>query len=137
MENYIISPWLFYFIDFMPRLTIIFFAIGSIFLAIGGYIFYICQEKNYPSKIYWEKECINLEKVKSLEKEYAKKKKQIIVFGIFTLFFYLLAALVPTPNTCYEMLIAHFATYENVDYIGEQIKNITDYVFDRMEEINN
>lgn len=55
MENYIISPWLFYFIDFMPRLTIIFFAIGSIFLAIGGYIFYICQEKNYPSKIYWKK----------------------------------------------------------------------------------
>lgn len=145
METPIISPWLIYLINFMPNLTYILFIIGSIFLVIGGYALWVCYDQEYLSDIerferYKHEDIVTEYELKKLDyckKEYNKQKKRIIICSIFTILFYILAILVPSASTCYQMLIAHYVTYENVDYAGEQIKDITDYVFDKIEEVNN
>ena len=38
-------------------------------------------------------------------------------------------------ETCYQMIAAHYLTYENVDAVGGQAKEVVDYIFDKVDEV--
>lgn len=121
MEGPIISPWLIYFINFTPKLMCILFVIAALFAGVG-----LLMISNY----------FDYHNFDDNDFEAKKEKKRIGICVVFSAFFFLVAALIPNTNTCYQMLVAHYVTYENIDYAGEQIKDITDYVFDKIEEVN-
>lgn len=46
----------------------------------------------------------------------------------------MLSILVPSEQTCKEMMIASVVTHENVDTAKQDVKEIVDYVFEKVEE---
>ena len=128
MQTPIISPWLIYLIDatFGIRMILIF---SGFALAGAAYWFYVQQNEN---RFYVGVLCNYGNKNK--EKSYKWKKIVCIVASVI---FLALAFLIPSKETCYQMLVAHYVTYENAEIAGDQAKELVDYVLDRVDEIAN
>jgi hypothetical protein len=60
------------------------------------------------------------------------KIKGFIVIAIISL---VLGNLLPSRETCYQMLTASAFTYENVDYAIETGKDIVDYILETAEDV--
>lgn len=50
----------------------------------------------------------------------------LLATGVGTIF-------IPSKHVCYEMLVASYITYENVDTASDIIKESVDYIFERTE----
>ena len=108
----IISPWIFYFIGIANNccllLAIVFSA--SLVITLVSLHMYICEEK-----IHCLKFC----------------KRGIIVMIITVL----LNTLIPDKETAYQMVIAHYATSDNIEAIINGTKDIIDYITESANEI--
>lgn len=60
-------------------------------------------------------------------------KRVLILFMIFVV----MTALIPSKQTMYTMLVADQLTYENVDKLSDSAKDTVDYIFDKIEEVQN
>ena len=68
----------------------------------------------------------------------AKKLKRIAVVALVVAALSLaVGAFMPSKETCYQMIAAHYLTYENVDAVGGQAKEVVDYIFDKVDEVTN
>lgn len=67
------------------------------------------------------------------EEDWNSFKKHIKLSLIITVVFLSLSCIIPSKETCEEMMIASVVTHENVDQAKDDIKSIVDYVFDRIE----
>lgn len=120
MQTPIISPWLIYLINatFVIKMIIMF---AGVALAGAAFWFYVQQDLvSYGDK--------------KKEQSYRRKK---IASTVASVIFLALAFLIPSKETCYQMLVAHYVTYENADIFGDQAKELVDYVLDRVDEIAN
>lgn len=120
MQEPIISPWLIYLINatFVIKMIIMF---AGVALAGAAFWFYVQQDLV---------SCGDKEK----EQSYRRKK---IASTVASVIFLALAFLIPSKETCYQMLVAHYVTYENVEIVGSQAKELVDYVLDHVNEIAN
>ena len=73
-------------------------------------------------------------KDQELSKKYKRAKNATITIAVLVL---LTAFLIPSKQTCYQMVAAHYMTYENVDALGGQAKEVVDYIFDKVDEVTN
>lgn len=124
MEGPIISPWLIYLINASLGIRISLTFIGSLLLVLAWFLY-----TNSDTTFVWS----DSYKDQELSKKYKRTKNVAIAIAVLVL---MTSFLIPSKNTCYQMLAAHYMTYENVDALGGQAKDVVDYIFDKVDEVS-
>lgn len=116
MNEPIINPWIFYFIDLSTSISITstFLAILSIILMV---VCFVAYNETYDQET---KDEIN---------RYVKN------LGIAFIIFLALAIFIPSRETCYKMLIASNITKENIITTGEAINEVLDKAVEKIIRI--
>lgn len=124
MNNYIIDPAIFYWINTLGLLQTV-MSVISFFLGVGfiiclvGFIYNTSEAEEYTEN-----------------ERYAKVfKKWMIVSGIICVICMAAAIFIPGKTTSIEMLIAKTATFDNVNWSVQQVKEIVDYVVNAVKGI--
>jgi hypothetical protein len=121
--TYYINPIWFYLMNVCDSLDTLssivggVFGFGTIALIILGLFAWACRD----------------EEDKEDEEDWNSFKKHIKLSLIITAVFLSLSCIIPSKETCEEMMIASVVTHENVDQAKKDVKSIVDYVFDRIE----
>ena len=117
--TYYINPMYFYLISVSTGLQVLFFVIGgvtTVFTAIATFIWFMDEDVDITDMEDNEKKTIGI-------------FKKIIIAGIISLF---IGILIPSKETCIEMMIASQVTHENVSATKEEIYKIIDYITDKV-----
>ena len=115
--TYYINPICFYLMNVCENISALLMLIGGIF-GFGSIVMCIGVICN---KIDGDDEMVNL------------LTKYIKPLAIVATVFIFLTCAIPSKETCEEMMIASVVTHENVEQAKDDVKNIIDYVFDRIE----
>lgn len=115
--TYYINPIWFYLMNVCENLSVLSIIIGGIF-GFGAIVMTIGIIVN---KSEGDDEMCNL---------LTKYIKPSVIIGVIFVF---LACVIPSKETCEEMMIASVVTHENVEQAKNDVKSIVDYVFDRIE----
>ena len=116
----IINPWFIYLAGACDEIRKIF---GFLFWV--GFIPCICISVIYFLS-YLDDEFVSLRTVDSL----AILKKFVTVTVVASLLY----GVIPTSNTCYQMMIASQITDTNIQKAEDVIKNSVDYIFEKINE---
>ena len=126
MTKYLINPSVFYWINVLGILQTVFAIFGSILVAacIGFVCGYFYHHKEY--KIYERDD----------NKPYIIIcKRWAIVTGLIGIFLICLSIFLPGKSTSIEMLIAKTATFDNMEWSVQQIKELVDYIVTAIKTI--
>lgn len=124
MNTPIISPWFFYFAGIADGLGITLMVFGCMAVLVSTIILWVSSDD---------------------EIDFAKKSIKGIIIGVVIV---ILGVFCPSEDTCYKMMLAKFATPQNIQtvtkYAGDTasdvsdaIKDIMDYSVDRIYDIRN
>lgn len=125
MENYVINPQVFYWINVLDALQTAFaiigaaFATGFVYLAIAWIYNAIEAERGYKSNEIYMKVC----------------RTWAIVIGVVGFVLIIVSIFIPGRTTSIEMLIAKTATFDNVNWTVQQVKDVVDYVVNAIKGI--
>lgn len=108
--TYYINPVWFYLMNVSDWMHLLFLIFGFFTIFFGGsaLILYFCVDDG---------------------KEYIHKWMIVIAAGVVTTF---IGAIIPSKETCIEMMIASQVTHENASGMREEIYQIIDYVTEKM-----
>lgn len=118
MTNYIIDPQVFYWMDVFGILQTVFAVFGGVLtvafisLTIGWVYNSLEVKKCYESNLLYQKEC----------------KKWAIITGIIGSVLITMSIFIPGKTTSIEMLVAKTATFDNVNWAVQQVKEVVDYI---------
>lgn len=112
MGETIISPWVFYLADISESVKYLLLLIGIAAL-VGAF--------------FWFMMTIN----DSLFEDSHMFSKRVIAASLLAI---AIGAVLPSKEACYQMLIANYATYENVEAAGGQVTEVVDYIFEKFDE---
>lgn len=116
---YYINPMYFYLLNVSAELKIFLCALGFVALVVTIFIL-----------VTWGADsCADIFDMDDDEKKIFKIFKNVIIASVITIF---IGILVPSKETCVEMMIASQVTHENVAATKEEIYEIVDYVTDKM-----
>ena len=113
MNDPIISPWLIYFIDTIDSLLKVTCPL-AIFAVVISVILFIDANHTYDEED---------------EEKLLKGAKMFLSVGIVS---GLLTIFIPTPNTIYKMIAAHYVTPANIQATGEFADKAVDKVVDKI-----
>lgn len=123
MENYFINPWIFYLIFVIDNFrgwataTFVTYAIlVAISLVISMFLWLECKDA-FNHILH--------------KKLYSKLGYIIVSISI------ILTTFLPSSNTMIKMLIASQITTQNVEAVKKTIKESTDYVIEKLQEVDN
>ncbi len=125
MANYVIDPQVFYWMNIFGILQTILGVFGGICVMafVGlliGYIYNSWEAKRgYESHLFYLKEC----------------RKWAIITGIVGFVLGTAAIFIPGRTTSIEMMIAKTATFDNVNWTVQQIKDVVDYIVQAIKGI--
>ena len=126
MQNFIIDPQVFYWINvlgIMQTVLAIFGAI-NICVAIGFIIAWVYNHVQYTAY-----DCED-------NKEYAAICKKIsIITGLIGTIMIVLSIFIPGKTTSIEMLVAKTATFDNVNWTVQQVKEVVDYIVKALQSV--
>ena len=122
MNNYIIDPAVFYWINVFGILQTVLAVFGGLMVATG-----IGTTMAYIYNVYDIDEYSEQTQEKMRRKANACKKVAIIMFCI-GIPFVLASVFVPGKTTSVEMLVARTATFDNVNWTVAQVKEVIDYI---------
>lgn len=117
--NYIINPSIFYWIHTLSDLKTLAITLG-VFLAIGTVVMIGCWIYNYAEFIEYERDCY--------KHYYTLFRRLTFMLGIPGILCILAAVFLPDAQTSVEMLVARTATYDNVSWTVDQVKEVIDYI---------
>lgn len=131
MNEPIISPWLFYFIDMLCPLPAI---LGFIIVVCTAtYILYTaCRKDAYLRLNHYRTECNRPDwilEIKEDIKSFDAKIKVAEVVGIISL---ILALFVPSKETAYKMFVAYHVTPANIQMTGDVVDKSIDKVIEKI-----
>lgn len=146
MQTPIISPWLIYLAN-VPQSLAFVLAVTAFACAVivGVAVFFRCMAKDeantlkdrvYRYSCQEVKEKIMVE-INKCEADIKKFERIAIVASVVAVVLLTIYAFMSSKETCYQMIAAHYLTYENVDAVGGQAKEVVDYIFDKVDEIAN
>jgi hypothetical protein len=124
MSTPIINPWVIYLInlcDNLKTLSIISICITVVAVIIIG--------------LHWafdENDCCDEEDVKVIRQYYMEWIKIPAIVLICSL---VCSIVLPTKKTCYTMLVTSQLTEENIHNVGDNAKEIVDYIFEKIQEV--
>jgi len=125
MENYVINPQVFYWISVLSILQTVFATIGVIFATA-----FICLVTG------WVYNAVEMKRGYERNALYMKVfKTWTIVTGIVSFVLITAAIFIPGRTTSIEMLIAKTATFDNVNWTVQQVKDIVDYIITAIKSI--
>ena len=119
--TYYINPILFYLMNVSEGAKIFLDVIGCLALIICTIIFFVWA---MDSQIDFADPCDGEKKVISIV-------KKVIIASLISIF---VGILIPSKDTCIEMMIASQVTHENVQEAKENVYEIIDYVTDKLNE---
>ena len=125
MSNYIISPSVFYWMNVLAGMQTVFMAIGILF-AITGVILMIIWFLDVFESYRPDEEDI---------KKTKKMRKWMIICYALAMVFIVAGMFIPTKDASIEMLVARTATFENVDWTVQQVKEVIDYIIKALKEV--
>ena len=134
--NYIIDPSVFYWINVLSGLRVLFGVIGGILIA-GGLAFIIGYIYNKYQVIYYKNDnnkMIGPKKAQAVIYEVRYEQylkicvKGAVTCTIIGTIMLIVCVLLPNKETSIQMLVSRTATFENVDWSVEQIKEIINYI---------
>ena len=120
----IINPWIIYLISLCHSLK--FISIIATLIAITAVILI---------GIAWasdEDDCCDEEDAKAIRQYYMKWIKIPTIVLICSLVF---GIVLPSEKTCYTMLVSSQLTEENIHNVGNNAKEVVDYIFEKIEEV--
>ena len=113
MQGPIISPWIFYLAELSECTKALFLIGGIVTLMLAVFWFALAfDDSDFDSS-----------------RPFAKRIAAVSILAI------LIGCVIPGKNTCLQMIAAHYLTYENVDAVGGQAKEVVDYIFDKVDEV--
>lgn len=116
MNTPIISPWFFYFAGIADGLGITLMVFGCMAILIS--IIVLCVS------------------VDESETDFVKKSIKGIIISIVII---ILGIFCPSEDTCYKMMLAKFATPQNIqtitEYVGDTASDVSDSVSDAIKDI--
>ena len=124
----IINPMWFYWIDVLGNI--------KTWIEIMAFIFFVpiifLMVKTLPE--YFENKNSYRGISEESEKEYKMffKITKRVITGVAILF--LLSIAIPKEETFYKMMVAKYATSDNIDVVLEKITEGVDYIFDKIDE---
>ncbi len=131
MNEPIISPWLFYFIDMLNPLPPILCII--IIVCVATYLLYnACRKDAYLRLNYYRAECNRpnwILEIKEEIKDFDTKIKIAEVVGIISL---ILVLFIPSKETAYKMFVAYHVTPANVQMTEDMVDKSIDKVIEKI-----
>lgn len=109
MTGHIISPWLFYAVEIASDAELVLFIAVMCFVAAFVFMLFLCDE----------------------DAKFGRFLKPLFAGLVVSV---VLLTVIPSEETIYKMVAADFVTYENVEKGGEAIKEMFDYVVDKVKE---
>lgn len=118
MNEPIISPWVFYWIETMSQIK-----------DFTGIVITITIPVSIPLVMFGTQ----IIKTGILNKEgYKKITKGIIIAGIISVIAYIF---IPSRGTMYKMLAVSYITQENIESVGESIDKIADRLVEKIKQV--
>lgn len=118
MNEPIISPWVFYWIETISRIE-----------DFAGIVITVTIPVSIPLVMFGTQ----IIKTGVLSKErYKKITKGIIIAGIISVIAYIF---IPSRGTMYKMLAASYITQENIENVGESIDKIADKLVEKINQV--
>lgn len=111
----IISPWIFYLIEVLSTIKIV-FIVALILILICCVIVLAGSIDEWYS-----------EEMKMIKPWLKKGVIASILLGIAAIF-------TPSQETLYKMVIANYVTYENIETATDTIKDSVDYIFEKLDK---
>lgn len=121
MNEPIISPWVFYWIETMSQIKDIANAVTGVtmFISIIFLFFALLLKKE--------------EREKHINEEiFGRVTKGMIVVGIVSI---IACMFLPAKETMYKMLTASYITQENIENVGESIDKIADKLVEKINQV--
>lgn len=112
IKMYIVNPFYVYLIGTLPRIGLYLGIVGGCLCA-SGVFFLLCTLENS-------------------EKRIRKIGTTLLIIGLV---FVLMNTFIPDKTTMTSILVAKCLTVENVQALGNTGKDIVDYMFDKIEEL--
>lgn len=140
MNNYIIDPSVFYWINVLSIIQTVFGILGGMFLAGGAiltgfYIYYSYSLEEKPTDPGKNADSYDLHEYNrdlNTYNEHIKElrliRKWMIPLLIIGAVMVIAAVFIPGKTTSVEMLVAKTATFDNVNWTVQQVKEIIDYI---------
>jgi len=124
MTNYIIAPQVFYWINVLSIAHTVLEIFGWVFIVVFislscGWIYNACQARDYEDNEFYMKVF----------------KKWAIITGTLGLILIILSIFIPSKSTSIEMLVAKTATFDNVTWTVQQVKEVVDYIVQAIKTI--
>lgn len=125
MQNFIIDPKIFYWINVLGIMQTVAAVVGAVCLLafIGlaiGWIYNAGEvESGYNGNLFYMKTC----------------KRWTIVTGIIGLILLTASIFIPGRTTSIEMLVAKTATFDNVNWTVQQVKEVVDYIVKALQSV--
>ena len=113
----IINPWLFYLVDTLDVLQVMFILVV---IALAIVIMFITLRID---DLGWDEK----EKMKS-----ARRTRKIVIF--FSILLLVAIPLIPSKDTCYKMMVASQITDTNIQKAEDVIKDSVDYIFEKIDK---
>ena len=130
MNEPIISPWLFYFIDMLCPLPALLCFI--IIVCVATYVFYTACRKDAYLRLNSYRDdgiCSWCSEAKEEIKSFDAKIKVAEVVGIISL---ILALFIPSKETAYKMFVAYHVTPANVQMTEDMVDKSIDKVIEKI-----
>lgn len=129
MGEPIVNPMWFYYLQLVEKASFICAIFTFVFgvIIIAGLIFHVATYLDEYGMSFTDEEITPLP---------TRIKSFIKVPMILFILALIIETVIPTKETLVSMKIAEYATYENVDIATEKIKDVTDYIFEKIEELN-
>lgn len=129
MNNYIINPSIFYWMNVFSILQTVCAVIGTILLLTGigfiiGYVYNKNEMMDYDDTSGYYENC----------KRYASTCKLFMIICLSISIPMIIAAIfLPSKQTSVEMLVAKTATFDNVNWTVEQVKEVVNYIVNALK----
>ena len=117
--NYIIDPSVFYWIHALSDLKTLSIVL-AVFLIMGAAVAVCCWIYNYFEFVDCE--------LNRYKRYYMLSRRLTFILGIPGFLCLLAAIFLPDVQTSIEMLVARTATYDNVSWTVDQVKEVIDYI---------
>ena len=146
MQEPIIIPWLIYLANVPQTLTfaLVVTVFTCVVIAVAAVFFrYMAKDEAKTLKdrayryAYQGAEKEMMAEANKREADAKKLERIAIAASIVAVVSLAICAFMPSKETCYQMIAAHYLTYENVDAVGGQAKEVVDYIFDKVDEVTN
>ena len=145
--NYIIHPSVFYWINVLSIIQTVLAVFGA-FVLTGS----LCLTVSYiykrltlsePDKMPEEHSQYDIERYQRYQKDYDEDVKRIrmirrwmIATAAIGLIMIIACIFIPSRQTSVEMLVARTATFDNLNWTVEQVKEIIDYIVNALKEVS-